>query len=53
VAQKMTKPRQDDRIERGNADPKTYFGQARKRALREVAAEMAQERGKPIARPAH
>jgi hypothetical protein len=47
MAQKLIKPRRDDRIERALADPKTYFEQARKRALREVSAEMAQERRRP------
>jgi hypothetical protein len=47
MAQKLSKPRRDDRIERALADPKTYFEQARKRALREVSAEMAQERNRP------
>lgn len=50
MAQKLSKPRRDDRIERALADPKTYFDQARQRALREVSAEMAQERRRPVVR---
>ena len=50
MAQKLSKPRRDDRIERALADPKAYFDQARKRALQEVSAEMAQERGRPQGR---
>ena len=50
MAQKLSKPRRDDRIERALADPKTYFDQARQRALREVSAEMAQERRRPAVR---
>ena len=53
MAQKLTNPRRDDRITRALADPKTYFKQARERARREVAAEMAQERGKPHRALAH
>ncbi|WP_193607421.1 hypothetical protein [Nocardioides lijunqiniae] len=44
MTQKLLKPRQDDRIARALADPKTYFEQARRRARREVEAEVAQER---------
>lgn len=50
MAQKMTKPRRDDRISRALADPKTYFAQARERARKEVVAEMAAERNRPIRR---
>ncbi|ROR90974.1 hypothetical protein [Nocardioides aurantiacus] len=50
MAQKLNKPRRDDRIARALADPKTYFGQARDRARKEVAAEMAQERKNGSAR---
>ncbi|MDZ5660463.1 hypothetical protein HN031_02635 [Nocardioides sp. zg-1308] len=50
MAQKLVKPRRDDRISRALADPKTYFAQARERARREVVAEMAQERGRPTDR---
>lgn len=50
MAQKLIKPRRDDRISRALADPKTYFAQARERARQEVAAEMAQERNRPAAR---
>ena len=47
MAQKLVNPRRDDRILRALADPKAYFAQARERARRDVAAEMAQERAKP------
>lgn len=50
MAQKLVKPRRDDRITRALDDPKTYFTQARARALKEVAAEMAQERTRRLAR---
>lgn len=55
MAQKLIKPRRDDRIARALADPKTYFKQAQERALKEVAAEMAQERKttRPRRRLAH
>lgn len=45
MAMKLADPRRrDDRISRALADPKTYFAEARPKARREVAAEMAQER---------
>lgn len=50
MAQKLSKPRRDDRISRALADPKTYFAQARDRARREVEAEMAQRRNRQAAR---
>lgn len=44
MAQKMVNCHRAERITRATADPKTYFEEARQRARREVAAEMAQER---------
>jgi hypothetical protein len=45
MAFKLPEPRRrDDRIARALADPKAYFAEARARARREVAAEIAQER---------
>lgn len=43
MAQKMLKPKKDDRIERALADPDAYFLEARMRARREILAEMKQE----------
>lgn len=45
MAQKLRKPRPDDRIARALENPKAYFDQARRRALREVSEEMTKERG--------
>ena len=44
MAHKLIKPREDDRIEQALANPDAYFKQARERAEREVAAEVATER---------
>ena len=50
MAHKMVKPRKDDRIEKALANPEAYFKQARERAQREVTAEVAQERRRPLIR---